>query len=117
MRVADGEIAARAVVVATDPASAGSLLGLDVPPTRGLTTFWHVADEPPTTSPELHLDGDGRGPVVNTLVISASAPTYSPDRRSLVSTTVLGDAGDAGTEAAVRAQLSTSTARTPPGGP
>ena len=105
VRAPDVEVTARAVVVATDPATAASLLGLDVPTTRGLTTFWHVSDEPPTTSPELHLDGDCRGPVVNTVVISASAPSYSPDRRSLVSTTVLGDAGDAGTEAAVRAQL------------
>src|SRR4051794_14224146 len=105
VRVPDGEVAARAVVVATDPPTAGSLLGLGVPAMRGLTTFWHVADQPPTASPELHLDGDGRGPVVNTVVISASAPSYSPDGRALVATTVLGDAGDAGTEAAVRAQL------------
>jgi glycine/D-amino acid oxidase-like deaminating enzyme len=105
IRTPEGELGARAVVVATDPATAGSLLGLEVPATRGLTTFWHVADEPPTSAPELHLDGDARGPVVNSVVLSASAPGYSPDGRSLVATTVLGDAGDAGTEAAVRAQL------------
>jgi phytoene dehydrogenase-like protein len=105
VRTPDGEVAARAVVVATDPATAGSLLGLGIPAARGLTTFWHVADEPPTASPELHLDGDGRGPVVNSVVLSASAPSYSPDRRALVATTVLGDAGDAASEAAVRAQL------------
>jgi predicted NAD/FAD-dependent oxidoreductase len=51
------------------------------------------------------VDGDGRGPVVNTVVLSASAPGYSPDGRGLVATTVLGDAGDAATEAAVRTQL------------
>jgi hypothetical protein len=105
VRTPDAELSARAVVVATDPATAGDLLALEVPATRGLTTFWHVADEPPTSSPELHLDGDARGPVVNSVVISRSAPSYSPDGRSLVATTVLGDAGDAGTEAAVRAQL------------
>jgi glycine/D-amino acid oxidase-like deaminating enzyme len=101
----DGELAAPAVVVATDPACAHDLLGLPVPATRGLTTFWHVAPEPPTRSPALHLDGDGRGPVVNTVVMSASAPGYSPDGRALVATTVLGNAGDPGTEAAVRMQL------------
>ena len=51
------------------------------------------------------MDGDGRGPVVNTVVLSASAPGYSPDDRALVATTVLGAAGDAGTEAEVRTQL------------
>jgi predicted NAD/FAD-dependent oxidoreductase len=104
VRTPDGEVAARAVVVATDPGTAGTLLGLDVPATRGLTTFWHVAEEG-LSSPYLHVDGDGRGPVVNSVVLSASAPSYSPDSRSLVATTVLGDAEDAGTEAAVRAQL------------
>jgi glycine/D-amino acid oxidase-like deaminating enzyme len=105
VRTPDGEISAPAVVVATDPSAAHELLGLPVPATRGLTTFWHVAEEPPTPAPQLHLDGDGRGPVVNTVVLSASAPGYSPDARALVATTVLGDAGDRGTEAAVRAQL------------
>jgi glycine/D-amino acid oxidase-like deaminating enzyme len=101
----DGELAAPAVVVATDPATAHDLLGLPVPATRGLTTFWHVASEPPTPAAQLHVDGDGRGPVVNSVVLSASAPGYSPDDRALIATTVLGDAGDASTEAAVRAQL------------
>ncbi len=105
VRTADGELAARAVVVATDPGTAHDLLGLPVPATRALTTFWHVAPEPPTRSAALHVDGDGRGPVVNSVVLSASAPGYSPDGRALVATTVLGDAGDAGTEAAVRTQL------------
>src|SRR4051794_24062334 len=105
VRTPDGDLAARAVVVATDPATAGALAGVEVPASHGLTTFWHVADEPPTPAAELHVDGDGRGPVVNTVVLSASAPAYSPDGRALVATTVLGGSGDAGTEAAVRAQL------------
>ena len=105
VRTRDGDQRARAVVVATDPATAGELTGLAVPATRGLTTFWHVTDEPPTPSAELHVDGDGRGPVVNSVVLSASAPGYSPDGRALVATTVLGAHDDAGTEAAVRAQL------------
>ncbi|HVN12765.1 MAG TPA: NAD(P)/FAD-dependent oxidoreductase [Kineosporiaceae bacterium] len=101
----DAELAVRAVVVATDPATAGDLLGIAVPATRGLTTFWHVAQEAPTRSAELHVDGDGRGPVVNSVVLSASAPGYSPDGRALIATTILGAADDGGTEAAVRAHL------------
>ena len=105
VRTADGELKARAVVVATDPATAGDLLGIPVPASRGLTTFWHVAQRPPTAAAELHLDGDGRGPVVNSVVLSTSAPSYAPDTRSLVATTVLGAADDVRTEAAVRVQL------------
>jgi hypothetical protein len=101
----DGEVRARAVVVATDPSTAGELVDIPVPASRGLTTFWHVAEQRPTGAAELHVDGDNRGPVVNSVVLSASAPGYSPDARSLIATTVLGDAGDASTEAGVRAQL------------
>lgn len=56
---------ASAVVVATDPATAGRLTGTDVPATKGLTTFWHACDEPPGRPRYLHLDGDARGPLVN----------------------------------------------------
>jgi hypothetical protein len=105
VRTADGELAAGAVVVAADPATANALLGLPVPASRGLTTFWHVAEQAPTPAAELHVDGDARGPVVNTVVLSASAPGYSPDHRGLVATTVLGGEGGTAVEAAVRAQL------------
>jgi len=102
---ADGTISARAVVVATDPVTAGRLTGVPVPAMRALTTFWHVAPGPPTTSAALHLDGDRRGPLVNTVVLSTSAPAYSPGSGSLVATTVLGDRGDTATERAVLSQL------------
>jgi len=88
-----GPVAARAVVVATDPVTAASLTGLPEPAMHGLTTFWHVAAHPPTASGALHVDGDRRGPVVNTVVVSHSARAYSPDARALVASTVLGDAG------------------------
>ena len=79
-RTRDGDQRARAVVVATDPATAGELTGLAVPATRGLTTFWHVTDEPPTPSAELHVDGDGRGPVVNSVVLFGQRPPVRPRR-------------------------------------
>jgi Flavin containing amine oxidoreductase len=53
----------------------------------------------------LHLDGDRRGPVVNSAVLSNVAPAYAGDRGALVSTTVLGTRDDVRTEQAVRAQL------------
>jgi glycine/D-amino acid oxidase-like deaminating enzyme len=98
------EIAARAVVVATDPVTAGTLVPRVVAPTmRALTTLYHVAPTAPARSPTLHLDGTG-GPLANTVVLSEAAPGYSPDARALVSSTFLGTA-DRLPEPAVRQEL------------
>ncbi len=96
VRTGTGELAARAVVVATDPPTARALLpGLDVPLMRSLTTYYHVSEQPPTRLPLIHLDGGG-GPVVNTSVLTTVAPSYSPDHRHLISSTVLGVPGAGG---------------------
>jgi flavin-dependent amine oxidoreductase len=100
-----GPVSARVVVVATDPRTAARLLSLPSVPMRGLSTFWHVTDEPPTRAKALHVDGTGRGPVVNTVVMTNTAAGYSPDRRALVATTVLGDARDGNTERLVLEQV------------
>ncbi|MCE0768740.1 FAD-dependent oxidoreductase, partial [Pseudonocardia kujensis] len=92
VRTAGGEIAARAVVVATDAATAARLLpGLTAPETSTLTTWYHTMPEPPADEPVLHLDGTG-GPVANTVVLTAAAPEYSASGRPLVSSTVVGPA-------------------------
>ena len=101
----DGErIAARAVVVATDPDTAGRLTGEPSPVMKSLTTFWHTAPEPPTAVGMLHLDADRRGPVVNSAVMTTVAPSYAPAGRPLIATTIVGAAGDRETERTVRAQ-------------
>ena len=91
----DGVMAARAVVVATDPATSGTLLpGLDVPVMRSGTTWWHLADTPGAAlnggRPILVVDPDRRGPIVNTVVVSNAAPAYSRDGRALVASTAIG---------------------------
>ena len=100
----DGELSAGAVVVATDPTTAGTLTGLDTPRMKALTTFWYAVDEPPTTRNLLHLDADHRGPLVNTAVMTNAAPTYAPAGRALVQVTVLGADGSAATERSARTQ-------------
>ena len=104
-----GTVTARAVVVAADPRTAAELTGTPPVPMRGLTTFYHLADyspAPPAHARLLHVDGDRRGPVVNSAVVSAVAPSYAAGRGgALVATTVLGVRDDPGTEQAVRAQL------------
>lgn len=95
----DGPLTGRAVLVATDPVTAGALLpGLDKPPMRSLTTLYHVTATPPADAGLLHLDATG-GPIANTVVLPTS---YSPDSRALISTTVLGDHAD---EPLVRKEL------------
>lgn len=80
---------ARAVVVATDPAGAAALLpGLEVPVMRRVTTHYHLVTVAPLDEPAIVLPGDGSGPVVNTVVLTSTAPTYAPGRH-LVSSSVL----------------------------
>ena len=104
-----GSIETRAVVVATDPVSAAVLTGLPEPRMRPLTTFWHVSAEPPVAHGALHLDGDHRGPIVNTVVLSNAARGYSPDGRALIASTMLGlpsaDPTDPASDEGVRRQL------------
>jgi phytoene dehydrogenase-like protein len=99
-----GPVHATAVVLAAGPAS--TLLtaphgGQAIPAMRGLTTYWHVTDAPATDRRRgryLHVDGTGghrhQGGLVNTVVMSRSAPSYrppdAPDGAELVATTVLG---------------------------
>jgi hypothetical protein len=79
VRVDGDELAARAVVVATDPVTAAELLaGVAAPRMYALTTRFYVAPTPPARGPTLHLDGTG-GPVANTVVLTEASPGYSPD--------------------------------------
>jgi glycine/D-amino acid oxidase-like deaminating enzyme len=103
-------ITARAVIVATQAAAAGELLpGLAVPAMHALTTWYHLADTPANLltggKSVMVLDGQRRGPVVNTVVLTHTAPSYASDGRVLVSTSALGVRGGAATEADVRGHL------------
>lgn len=109
VRTTQGDVAADVVVIATDPTTAATFTGLPAPRVRPLTTFWHTCAEPPSATGALHVDGDRRGPVVNTVVMSNAAPTYSAGGRVLVATTMLGlpssEASDPDSEPGVRRQL------------
>ncbi|WP_282702254.1 NAD(P)/FAD-dependent oxidoreductase [Streptomyces sp. CC219B] len=110
-----GEIACRAVLLATDARTAAALLpGLRVPDFHPVTVVHHTTDEPPTTGASLLLDADRGGPVAHTAVISSVDPTRAPVGRALISSTVLGTP-PADLDTAVRTHLArlygTSTAR------
>jgi predicted NAD/FAD-dependent oxidoreductase len=102
-----GRLKARAVVVATDAAAAGRLLpGLREPSWKGVTTWYHVAGQPPERSATLLVDPE-RSPVDNTVVVTQAAPGYSPDARALVATSFVHGTAATPTEPEVRHRLGT----------
>jgi phytoene dehydrogenase-like protein len=104
VQTAAGPVRARAVIVATDPAAAASLVpGLPVAPQRVLVTTYHAADEPPVRRPVLLIDGTGRSGIANSVALTLAAPGYAPPGRHLIATTAPAEAGL--DEPAVRRQL------------
>jgi len=82
------------VVVATSAPVAEELVGVPVPVSKGVVTDWFTMDEAPSHLPMLIVDGrTAAGPIKNTAVISAGAPSYAPAGRPLVQTSVLLPAG------------------------
>ncbi|PNW08216.1 phytoene dehydrogenase [Microbacterium testaceum] len=73
------------------------------PPTRGLQTWWFAAEEAPSGDAALRVDGRRRGPIVNTAVMTNTAPTYAPRGQHLVQATSV--MPSAATEHEVRRQL------------
>jgi phytoene dehydrogenase-like protein len=101
-----GAVAARAVVVAADVDSANELVGggLERPQWKGVTTIYHAAAVSPLDQPTLLLDTDD-SPINNTVVVTAAAPSYSPDHRALVATSLVHGARQRWDEPAVRSRL------------
>jgi phytoene dehydrogenase-like protein len=115
VRLADGRsVTTQAVVVATDPRAASTLLpSLSVPRMRSVTTYYHATDETLLSGdPVLLVDGEHRGPVINTVPISNAAHAYAPGGSTLVSSSVLGLHSDTD-EASVRKHLAVLYATDP----
>ncbi len=78
------------VVVATDGSEAGNLLSLPKSAKyRGVTTLYFSADRDPIQKPVLILEGEPKGPVNHVVSMSAVAPMYAPEGKTLLSVTVL----------------------------
>jgi phytoene dehydrogenase-like protein len=100
----------RAVVIATDGASAAQLLGEQhPPPSQQVTCLYFAVPRAPLKEPVLVLNGEGHGIVNSLCVISAVAPTYASPGAALLSVTVLGIPvfNDQELETAVRSHLAT----------
>jgi phytoene dehydrogenase-like protein len=102
-----GAIRCRAVIVATDPVTAATLLpALPTPDMHGLTTFYFGAEHAPIDEPTLLLDGDRREIIANTVVMSNAAPEYAPAGKSLIAASVVGVSAPSGaSEAVIRVEL------------
>ena len=99
-----GEFEGDDVVVATDATTAVQLLELPTAARMvGCVTWYHSSDVNPSGTGRLLIDGQNRGPVINSIVISDISPAYAPVGKHLVSsTTNLGT-----TESEVRRHLAT----------
>jgi hypothetical protein len=90
------------VIVATDLTTAAQLLDIaNVPKLAGSTTWYYEVPQELTGSPRLLIDGEHRGPVVNSIVLSNLISTYAPDGKSLLASTTL----DFASESEVRRHL------------
>lgn len=78
------------VIVATDLTTAAQLLDIsNVQKLASSTTWYHEVPQELTQSARLLIDGENRGPVINSIVISNLVTTYSPQGRSLLASTTL----------------------------
>jgi phytoene dehydrogenase-like protein len=99
-----GEIQASEIIVATDSTTAAQLLERgSAPKLAGCTTWYHSARSAPVKHGQLIVDGQNRGAVINTLVISNFISEYAPTGKNLISSTT--ETGI--TESEVRRHLST----------
>jgi len=100
----EGQISANEIIVATDSTTSAQLLDqASVTKLAGCTTWYHSAPKAPVSHGQLIVDGQNRGAVINTLVISNFIPEYAPTGKNLVSSTT--DVGV--TESEVRRHLAT----------
>ena len=100
----EGQISANEIIVATDSTTSAQLLDqTSVTKLAGCTTWYHSAPKAPVSHGQLIVDGQNRGAVINTLVISNFIPEYAPTGKNLVSSTT--DVGV--TESEVRRHLAT----------
>jgi hypothetical protein len=84
----DGTYTAEKILIATDATTATQLLGLnEVPRMAGCITWYHATSQNPSGSGHLVVDGQRRGPVINSVVISDIARKYAPTGQHLISTT------------------------------
>ena len=88
VRTNQGTFTAEKILIATDATTATQLLGLaEVPRMAGCITWYHATSNNPSGNGHLVVDGQRRGPIINTVVISDISKNYAPTGQNLISTT------------------------------
>lgn len=102
VRTSTGDFTAATIIVATDATTATQLLGLnEVARMAACITWYHSVANNPSGNGRLIVDGQNRGPIINSIVMSDISSNYAPVGQHLVSTTT--DLG--ATESDVRRHL------------
>jgi phytoene dehydrogenase-like protein len=84
----NGTYTANKILIATDATTATQLLGLtEVPRIAGCITWYHADAVNPSGSGRLVVDGQRRGPIINSVVMSDISSNYAPANQHLISTT------------------------------
>lgn len=90
------------VIVSTDLTTAAQLLDIpNVPKLASSTTWYHEVPSDMTQSSRLLIDGQARGPVINSIAISKMVESYAPQGKTLLSSTTI----DFASESEVRRHL------------
>ena len=84
VRVDGVDIDASAVVIATEGPAASALLGLPTVGSKSAGCVYFAADEAPSDTKCVVLDGTGDGPVLNVAIMSNVAPSYAPTGKHLI---------------------------------
>ena len=84
----NGTYTANKTLIATDATTATQLLGLtEVPRMAGCITWYHAVSQNPSGNGRLIVDGQRRGPIINSVVMSDISSSYAPVNQYLISTT------------------------------
>jgi len=84
----NGTYTANKILIATDATTATQLLGLtEVPRMAGCITWYHAVSQNPSGNGRLFVDGQRRGPIINSVVMSDISSSYAPVNQHLISTT------------------------------
>jgi phytoene dehydrogenase-like protein len=84
----NGTFTANRILIATDATTATQLLDLtEVPRMAGCITWYHAVSENPSGNGRLIVDGQRRGPIINSVVMSDISSSYAPNGHHFISTT------------------------------